>query len=237
MDLTRLYNLTTPELRDEAERLGVSDTYAMSRGQLIQAIRNQQSGSQPEGVLGKVLGFAKWALQTAAAATPRSEEEQDTRVRRSSEVVVPRVGSEPEAAAGPSSGSPRAMGAESAPSAKPDSSSAAATATVVEDNMEPETAPLSSWEPTPHPGPESEEGGLTASSSRPPAGVFSRSAGTFEEPFPTRTMARILAEQGHFKRSLAIYGKLLRDQPEDAELSAEAEEVRMRSRARRSELH
>jgi cytochrome c-type biogenesis protein CcmH/NrfG len=50
-------------------------------------------------------------------------------------------------------------------------------------------------------------------------------------------MARILAEQGHFKRSLAIYAKLLRDQPEDAELSAEAEEVRMRSRARRSELH
>ena len=41
MDLTRLYNLTTPELRAEAERLGVSDTYAMSRGQLIHAIRDR----------------------------------------------------------------------------------------------------------------------------------------------------------------------------------------------------
>ena len=54
MDLTRLYNLTTPELREEAERLGVSDTYAMSRGQLIHAIRNQSGSSQPEGLLGKV---------------------------------------------------------------------------------------------------------------------------------------------------------------------------------------
>ena len=43
MDLTRLYNLTTPELREEAERMGVGDTYAMSRGQLIHAIRNRAS--------------------------------------------------------------------------------------------------------------------------------------------------------------------------------------------------
>ncbi len=32
MDLTRLYNLTTPELREEAERLGVDDTYARRFG-------------------------------------------------------------------------------------------------------------------------------------------------------------------------------------------------------------
>ncbi|MFA9409857.1 MAG: hypothetical protein ACERK0_01245, partial [Deltaproteobacteria bacterium] len=73
--------------------------------------------------------------------------------------------------------------------------------------------------------------------SRPPAGVFSRSAGLFEEPFPTRTMARILADQGHFKRSLAIYAGLLRDEPGDRELSAEANEIRARSRARRSQAH
>lgn len=57
----------------------------------------------------------------------------------------------------------------------------------------------------------------------------------FEEPFPTRTMARILAEQGHFKRSLAIYASLLREEPGDGELCAEADEVR--ARARRSHLH
>jgi hypothetical protein len=59
----------------------------------------------------------------------------------------------------------------------------------------------------------------------------------FEEPFPTRTMARILAEQGHFKRSLAIYTGLLRDEPGDRELSAEVNDVRARSRARRSQAH
>ena len=73
--------------------------------------------------------------------------------------------------------------------------------------------------------------------SRPPVGVFSKSAGMFEEPFPTRTMARILAEQGHFKRSLAIYAALLRDEPGNGELSREADEVRERSRARRSHVY
>ena len=73
MDLTRLYNLTTPELREEAERMGVGDTYAMSRGQLIHSIRNKASGGQPaEGLLNKVLGFAKWALK-AAQEEPRKE--------------------------------------------------------------------------------------------------------------------------------------------------------------------
>jgi hypothetical protein len=67
--------------------------------------------------------------------------------------------------------------------------------------------------------------------------VFSKSGGMFEEPFPTRTMARILAEQGHFKRSLAIYAGLLRTEPADRELSAEADDVRARSRARRSQVH
>jgi len=59
----------------------------------------------------------------------------------------------------------------------------------------------------------------------------------FEEPFPTRTMARILADQGHFKRALAIYAALLRDEPIDRELRAEADEVRALSRARRPQVH
>jgi hypothetical protein len=58
----------------------------------------------------------------------------------------------------------------------------------------------------------------------------------FEEPFPTRTMARILADQGHFKRSLAIYAALLRGEPRNPELRAEADEVRARSRARRPQV-
>ncbi len=218
MDLTRLYNLTTPELREEAERLGVRDTYAMSRGQLIHAIRSQQSPASSGGLLGKVIGFAKWALQTTAA--PSEEEDEPGRPRRSS-APMPIV-------------------------------SSATAAHPSEPAEEPESAPSSSYEETPPPpmpaAPEPDPAlassperppapplaSAPGSSSRPPAGVFS-SAGAFEEPFPTRTMARILADQGHFKRSLAIYAKLLVDQPNDTELSGEAERVRAQARARRSE--
>ena len=73
----------------------------------------------------------------------------------------------------------------------------------------------------------------TGSPSRPPAGVFSNDGALFEEPFPTRTMARILAEQGHFKRALAIYARLLDREPADSELVAEASAVRAQARARR----
>ena len=213
MDLTRLYNLTTPELREEAERLGVGDTYAMSRGQLIHAIRNHAGGSPSEGLLGKVLGFAKWALQ-AAQEEPRKED---------------------------TSRPPRGE----APGSEAASVSVPASAPVPVPVSEPAPGPVS--EPAPEPGfaavpapvPVTETASEPASGppSRPPAGVFSKSAGMFEEPFPTRTMARILAEQGHFKRSLAIYTALLRNEPGDRELSAEVDEVRARSRARRSQAH
>ena len=201
MDLTRLYNLTTPELREEAERLGVGDTYAMSRGQLIHAIRNHAGGSPSEGLLGKVLGFAKWALQ-AAQEEPRKED---------------------------TSRPPRGE----APGSEPASVSVPAPVPV------PASVPVPEPEPVFAPVPVTETASEPASGppSRPPAGVFSKSAGMFEEPFPTRTMARILAEQGHFKRSLAIYTALLRNEPGDRELSAEVDEVRARSRARRSQAH
>ena len=219
MDLTRLYNLTTPELREEAERLGVNDTYAMSRGQLIHAIRTQVSGAQSEGFLGKVLGFAKWALQ-AAQEEPRKET----------------------AARPPPSGDPVA---ESMPEPEPVSAtvSAPVPAPVSAPVSVPAPVPAAATVPVPAIVTESATGAASESDSasgppgRPPVGVFSRSASMFEEPFPTRTMARILAEQGHFKRSLAIYATLLRDEPGNGELCAEADEVRAQSRARRSQVH
>jgi len=225
MDLTRLYNLTTPELREEAERMGVSDTYAMSRGQLIHAIRNRASGSQPpEGLLNKVLGFAKWALQAA--------QEEPTK-KHAPEEREPKRFSQPSEA--PETASVSAPGSESAP--VPVSAPAPVSAPVSESTPVPVSAPVSESAPVPVPATESESSIESGPPSRPPAGVFSRSAGMFEEPFPTRTMARILADQGHFKRSLAIYAGLLRDEPGDRELSAEANEIRARSRARRSQAH
>ena len=179
MDLTRLYNLTTPELREEAERLGVGDTYAMSRGQLIHAIRNHAGGSPSEGLLGKVLGFAKWALQ-AAQEEPRKE---DTSRPPRSEAPGSKSASVPASVPVPVPASVPAPAPASVPASvpEPEPASVLAPVPVTETASEPASGPPS----------------------RPPAGVFSKSAGMFEEPFPTRTMARILAEQGHFKRSLA----------------------------------
>jgi len=213
MDLTRLYNLTTPELREEAERLGVGDTYAMSRGQLIHAIRNHAGGSPSEGLLGKVLGFAKWALQ-AAQEEPRKED-----TSRPPRGEAP--GSEPVSASEPVSEPASVSVSEPGPGPV----------------SEPAPEPVFAAVPAPVPVTETASEPASGPPSRPPAGVFSKSAGMFEEPFPTRTMARILAEQGHFKRSLAIYTALLRNEPGDRELSAEVDEVRARSRARRSQAH
>ena len=103
-----------------------------------------------------------------------------------------------------------------------------------------EPGPLAAFGPEPAAASESSDGAeidpttLSGPPSRPPAGVFSKSNGLFEEPFPTRTMARILADQGYFKRSLAIYAHLLDEEPENTDLQAEADTVRSRSRARRS---
>ncbi len=174
MDLTKLYNLTTPELRAEAERLGVTDTYALSRAQLIHAIRDRLGGSPPEGFLGRVLGFAKWALHTTAPPRQHGEEHSTKHFARPSEAP-----------------------SQSPPDAK-----------------------------TPR----------STSPARAPVGVFSVPPSAFEEPLPTRTMARILADQGHYKRSLAIYANLLRDRPNDPELRGEADAVRSQSRARRSPM-
>ncbi|MBK8170839.1 MAG: hypothetical protein IPK60_10925 [Sandaracinaceae bacterium] len=46
-----------------------------------------------------------------------------------------------------------------------------------------------------------------------------------DEPIQTRTMARLLANQGHQQRALAIYARLLQASPNDSELRAERDEL------------
>ena len=216
MDLTRLYNFTTPELRDEAERLGVRDTYAMSRGQLIQAIREhvEPPTTRKRGLFGKVVGFAKWAVQAAAeteagtgsgAGPDTGIDDRDAEDRRT-ETESHDAGTDTATEHG------HAIGAGTETGTGSETGTGTGTG--------PEAPP--SRDPAP------------AGSSRPPAGVFANNGGLFEEPIPTRTMARILAEQGHFKRSLAIYARLLDEQPDDGELVSEVEAVREEAKARRS---
>lgn len=45
------------------------------------------------------------------------------------------------------------------------------------------------------------------------------------EPIQTRTMARLLAEQGHARRALAMYDELLERSPHDAELRGERDRL------------
>lgn len=228
MDLTRLYNLTTPELREEAERLGVDDTYAMSRGQLIHAIRNRGGGQESEGFLGKVLGFAKWAIQAAQEEPRREAVSRPARRDAKAPAAAPESPEQGEAKrfGRPAEAPLPSVGRESEPVAEPVPPSASSSAT------DPEVESM-----TPPKGSEPELEAASGPPSRPPVGVFSKTASMFDEPFPTLTMARILADQGHFKRSLAIYAMLLREEPGNHELSAEADGIRAQSRARRPQVH
>lgn len=155
MDVTRLYNLTTLELQDEAQRLGIRDARALSRAQLIHAIRDR-APAQREGFIGKVFGIARRAMKEANRS--------------------------------PQPSPPRRSGAAPAGvfSSRTATTGAAAT----------------------------------------PAPRHTPAPSAYDEPFPTRTMARILAAQGHYKRALAIYGALLRDDPREESLREEADEVR-----------
>ena len=206
MDLTRLYNLTTPELRKEAERRGVTDTYAMSRGQLIQAIQNRAAPAptEPPGLLGKVFGFAKWALQAAGGI--------EDRLRAGG--GASRTGPRPsQLACQPQRQNPCRCRYWSRYRWRQNPSLR---------RQNPSLRRLRRWTADLRPG------RLRAS--------FSSHGGLFEEPIPTRTMARILAEQGHYKRSLAIYSILLEDGPGDGELLAEVRgrpEKKRRRAARR----
>lgn len=224
MDLTRLYNLTTPELRKEAERLGIEDTYAMSRGQLIQALRSASSSTtkQSSGLLGKVFGFAKWAMQAAGETRGETEAQTVAGSETAPGTVATSLSSEAETA--PEAGAER--------KAETETGAVSVSEPVTVSVSVSETLSAAVLVSAADDADAAAEG--TGASSRPPAGVFSNSGGLFDEPIPTRTMARILADQGHYKRSLAIYGRLLDEEPRDGELLAEVEAVRAEARARRS---
>lgn len=202
MDLTRLYNLSTEELRSEAHRLGVSDTGAMTRAQLIQVVRSQLGAPQTDGFLGRMFGFAKKALSPAELGESTSGPRPSSSAR-AFESEPPRL---------PAAAPPRPVSSE-APGTT-DAAQQRALATALG-----------------HRAPAVSDGGSSRPKPGAPVGVFSVPSQQLicEEPFPTQTMARILAQQGHYKRSLAIYMALLRRSPSDAELQREADAVRLRT--------
>ena len=67
---------------------------------------------------------------------------------------------------------------------------------------------------------------LPKSAEPKPSSVSRKPPGSPNEPIETRTMARILAEQGYQRRALAIYQKLVERSPDDASLRDEMQSVR-----------
>ena len=192
MDLSRLYQLTTDELRGTANRLGVTDAQGLSRAQLISAIRQrapQPTSSKPRGIFGRVVGIAKMALQSIPL-DPGPPTPPTSRKKTWSSAPPPKT-TDTE----PSDTPPPAADLSTSPSESAD-------------------PPVGTFSPT---------------ISRP-----SRPAALPNEPIITKTMARILADQGHFKRSLAMYGTLMREKPFDESLQAEATKVRAQSRQKPS---
>ena len=171
MDLTRLYQLTTDELRQAATRLGVHEADGLSRAQLIGAIRERTPSPTPrapKGLFGRVVTIAKKAYDVVDQARGSTAPRPTPTTTRPSQPPQP-------------AGEPR---------------------------------------PT------------------PPVGVFTSAPSAYrpnadlpDEPIITQTMARILAEQGHFRRSMAMYATLMREHPFDHRLRTEAEGVRSRARA------
>ena len=223
----------------------------MSRGQLIQAIRAKAGEPEPDGFLGKVFGFAKWALKAAGetksgtVAAPESEIETAAESAAAAATVSAAV-----SAAVPASASESVPAASRKEDASHPPRDFGGDRPVATESLYGVPVPVLTPAP-PLPAPEEAEAEVVSEPesdseaespteadngppSRPPAGVFSPSPGLFEEPFPTLTMARILAEQGHYKRALAIYARLLDEEPADAQLGAEAEAVRAQARTRRS---
>ncbi|HJL00161.1 MAG TPA: hypothetical protein RMH85_10440 [Polyangiaceae bacterium LLY-WYZ-15_(1-7)] len=236
MDLNRLYRYRRGELEREARRLGVERPERLDRRELERRIRDASGGSttkRARRAFRKVLGFAK-ALAGAAPSLPRSAPPRPAppRPKPARATESPRPPTDESAKASPST--PAAPKASAQASAAPTSATHAAAAPPTAGSPraepssspapEPPPAPARDASPQPTPVPVSE----TPSTTGRPA-PFAEDPELDElleqEPIQTRTMARILAEQGFQRRARAIYQKLLRERPEDGELAREAQRL------------
>jgi hypothetical protein len=94
----------------------------------------------------------------------------------------------------------------------------------------PEREPARTAEPHPNDDPAPRPGAATPSSEPVPQPPQSSPPPSGGEPIETKTMAHLLAEQGHTRRALGIYHKLLEQRPGDPELEGLIEKLRNRRR-------
>jgi hypothetical protein len=240
MDLSRIESLTREMLEAEARRRGIKSPEFRTRTELVRLIVRHQYGGQIEASREKLeqgvrtVQIAKDLMSTAvSAAIGAIPARFDVLGLWSGKRTLPREHEPPE------SWTPSVeRSAAQRPSARASSRPAPA---VAEATTVPEVEPRASFAPlsmTPQTGqaarrPTTQPPPAEAPAPPPVAAadehVAARKATTrtfAEEPIRTRSMAQLLASQGHRERALAIYEELLANDSSDVALEREALSLR-----------
>jgi len=245
MDLSRIESLTREMLEAEARRRGIKSPEFRTRTELVRLIVRHQYGGQIEASREKLeqgvrtVQIAKDMMSSAVtAAIGAIPARFDVLGLWSGKRSLPREHGAP--AHEPSAHDARTPTAERhaapRPSARASTRPAAPVteATTVPEDSEPRAsfAPLSmtpltgeaARRPSTQPPPASEPAPAPAAQAQPERAPTTR---TFEEePIRTRSMAQLLAAQGHRERALAIYEELMAKDSSDPSLEREAAGLR-----------
>ncbi len=239
LDLSRIDAWTREMLEGEARRRGIRSPEFRTRGDLIRLILRHQYGdrfnagrdriakgrrnlAQARELLGAAVGAALASLPEPFESLMRLRRRPLPRQPRPEVPSPPRVPTERATApAEPRQGADEPAVRGVAPGAAPQPAPQPAIDGPREQAVAAET--VTTQPPAPQPA--------ETLTTQPPAGAAARRSGpttrTFvEEPIRTRSMARLLAAQGHRERALAIYEELLGQNSEDPGLRDEAAAMR-----------
>ncbi len=264
MDLNRLERWRREDLEREARRLGIRAPQRLSRRELIERLQAHHSAPirRARRFLKKMAGVARDLAAGSPrlrlgvpAMTPRPPSPAPAPSQPSPSpspkepATVPIEPGEPlrpqhhTSARDSAPSAPQTSPDERPQSGSPTSTRTARSPAVTTEPVEASDASMSSEACAPRSNdahettsPETVSRATAAPSSTPASDPDPELAALLaREPIQTRTMARILAAQGHSRRALAIYQKLLGQRPDDSELRAEAETARSGKKNRTDE--
>jgi hypothetical protein len=232
LDLSRIDALTREVLEAEAKKRGIRSPEFRTRAELVRLILRSQYGAprdllaqgaktvaQARGLLGGVVSAALSALPEPLDALARlrsgwplgSGRPGPSQGSQSGPARAPYARADEPPARTPAPAVPTPV-PEPAVAAAPPEPPAPEPAPAPRPSERPSLAPIGAWSSPPPPPPRS--------SSEPATRTF------VEEPIRTRSMARLLAAQGHRERALAIYEELQAQNSEDGSLRGEADALR-----------
>jgi len=247
-------SMSRAELEDEARRIGVIAPERLGRAALERRIRDHHTSPlrRARRAFRSLVGIAK-AITGAPPALPRDESGDSTAPSAPTTEPAPAT-----TEAAPATEPAPAPTAEAAPTTEPAPAPTVVATPADDDAARAAEAPAEVSEPAdveaaeaaepievdatePTEAETAEPAEAEASEATEPTDVEpseateeepTKSAPALDEPIPTRTMARLLADQGHTRRALAIYRKLLREQPEDDDLREAIDRLEAGSRSR-----